>query len=550
MNDIWLKYSFITTNSNLTISYPQHFIKMIAIRLIVFVQLLLMVSPVFAQTENEIYTPVERGKYSESQRIGVWEYRDNPNEISLKIDYTNNQILFIKVDTSYFLVKENDRWIQQKLEVPCRFHGSLSMLHDHYSRSLIEIASRMYAQDKSFNTYLVFEVDENGLAKNPVVNGDSGFGLDDVLLNAFATAPNFWISGVNSLGKRVTTKMAIKFSYCKDGCAEIENDSIPNVVLTMRFEKSVIQRNTARFRITNENAGIQFSPNDKKVLMEVFDQQSNKIACIVDLENNSTRMIPFSNTNGAIWIDNSNILFKYKYYYYPYLAAIFDTTSGDVTVRSDSATYFHTISSQDKIAFVSDHHTQNRLWTMDLKSKAHKELLLDPFILTYPISWSPDESKILLVQQEKPFTRLILYDFENDKSRTIPLLNAMLLGWSPDGKKILLERYRLGDHTSIGEYFEFDTEANQLTQLFSKIKGAVGASVSPTFQKFAISIYGNLYLTETNEFKTTRIAKGVNSEFSWSNNGKLIAFTSVKDNNLYVYDIDSKLTTQISNFSH
>src|SRR5687768_529587 len=127
-----------------------------------WLRLTLFFSMILVETqaqEGEIVTPGERGKYHGSNRIGIWEYRDRPGGVSLKVDYTNQRLVYIKPDTSGFIIKKNNLWVKEKLEIPCRFHGSQALLESHYRA--FSFPFDVVTKKKTARVFLTFEVNEN-----------------------------------------------------------------------------------------------------------------------------------------------------------------------------------------------------------------------------------------------------------------------------------------------------------------------------------------------------------------------------------------------------
>lgn len=151
----------------------------------------LVTHSIFAQNKK-INNEFEKGNIKNGYKEGVWEYYDKPGELALKIDYSAAKLLFLKSDTSGYVIKVNDEWVKSKLDVQPRYIGSMNDFGKVYST--IQYPAEARANGIAGKFYITFEIDTLGrLGQYEVIN-DIGYGCAQVVIKALKKLPNYWLS--------------------------------------------------------------------------------------------------------------------------------------------------------------------------------------------------------------------------------------------------------------------------------------------------------------------------------------------------------------------
>lgn len=506
------------------------------------------------QAINNIFTPIEKGAYIGNARVGIWEYWDSPGRMNLSIDYSKGEIVYFQKDTSDFYIKGSDGgWVKSKLDIPCRFHGSIVTLISHYQALENDLLKDLSKSRDPLEFYLTFDVDENATAFNPQVIGNPGSAVEKKILKHFDNAPNYWIVGIKNDSVKIC-KIALQFSYCPTYCLESNLKPInAKVIFISRVGqwgyKSI--KSNSSFGITNENNGIVFSPDDKKIVVESGVASgpigvSNQSVIVVNLENQEIKKIPFTNTNGATWFGNNEIIFKYKFDHWFGSAAIFNIDNSEVRRRSDSATYFHVASSSgSKVAFASLDKHNYCIWQLDATNLKTRLLIKNPKSKIVPISWSPDEHLLLFLMNEHGFLKYYIIDVTTGKILLVPLYNCQFAGWGKNGKSLFLQKVEAGDYNFSATIYQFIPNTDEINAIVPETKWLYASSYSSLANQFALVIKDDLYLYTPGHEKPSKVIEGVTPGIYWSNNGKFIAYIQKKGQQLYLYSLESKSSKKI-----
>jgi hypothetical protein len=491
-----------------------------------------------AQPLETVITPAEEGQYQGDRRVGVWQFYDRPSTVALKVDYDKSDIFF-EPDISDYTIYKNGSWVKSKLQIPCRFHGSTVSLKSHYEMNVF-LPADMAQQERDVEAILTFEVNEDGFAINPNVEGNSLGELSETILRAFETAPNSWITGVTHEGHAVKCKMAIAFSFNHRVALQKTDDA--KLILTINQFSRIIPR--VNFNPTFFSNGIKFSDDDNKVCFGLY-RRTDKILSVIDIKSAKTDFVPYTNVNETVWLNNNQLLFTYKYSAWPIFAAVYDANSKRITHKSDSVTRsHHVLPKRARIGFTTFADGNSYVWTATLDG-SKKELITTES--TYRIVgnvWSPDEQKLLCNLQDK-FNKWTVIDIPTKERITIPLYSSAFVGWSADGKSIFLAKAETRDYSIQTEFFRFDIETKELISLF-KQKRVHSLDYDAGSDKLLLNIGGSIYLTS---FKTpderTLLVKNAGS-FKLSHNLNLLAYVSTKNEQMHVYDMEKKTSYQVS----
>jgi hypothetical protein len=517
---------------------------------------------------SKMQTLVERGDSLNGMRVGMWDYFDHPRQLSLRIDYDKGKLVFIRPDTSHFYVRDGEQWVPRKLAIPCRFNGSISSLIDHYDQ--FSIPYEMVLEKKYFSSWLTFQVEPNGIATNPEVHNDPGYGLKDEILALFFSAPNYWIPGRDGAGKFVTCRMGIRFDFCTT-C-----ESNPPFPLKILFTGI----NPARKGPWEDSSpSFVFSPDNNKLMImpSKLDASSpNERALIIDLQSKAIQPVPFDHSGNSWWLNNEQILFMPKYYNRtPNVLAILELPTNKITFLSDSTTFSHRLSAdRKKLAYITSSNGLYTLYFSDLSTGTSNKILQTDKLFTLE-SWSPDGRFLMMQIPEGSFIKYLIVNHESGETIQLPLMNARFCGWSLDGSRVYQYKSTSNEYTSfsererptqydgivqiqtikttqyepIFELFETNFLSGTLPQnLFKKSKN-ITIRYSASTNRFLLVMDNSAYLLENySKAKPIKIIEKC-SLAEWSNDGNLIAYQNSKDKKLYLYTVATEQTEGLTTVS-
>ena len=165
----------------------------------------------FSETKT-INSPIEKGILKDNIKVGVWEYYDeDTNELSLKVNYDDGTLLYIKKDTSNYVLFKNSEWITSRTDIPPRYIGSEKEFYSVLQKTTNYPSSALEMQTVG-KLYLLFEVDTFGNATNLEIINSPGNGFDEVVKKGFSNVPNYWVPAVKDQ-KNYSSRFIIPFTF-------------------------------------------------------------------------------------------------------------------------------------------------------------------------------------------------------------------------------------------------------------------------------------------------------------------------------------------------
>lgn len=144
-------------------------------------------------------TPFMKGLSRNGKRVGVWSYYDREDELTLKVNHTTGEILYLEKSKGPYVIEENGLWIEKELKSYPRYLGSESELY-HVLANNLRYPKRARQRRKDGTIYLVFEVNTDGMAGKFKLYNDIGFGCGEEVLRAFSLVTNAWLPAVDDSG--------------------------------------------------------------------------------------------------------------------------------------------------------------------------------------------------------------------------------------------------------------------------------------------------------------------------------------------------------------
>lgn len=107
----------------------------------------------------------EKGYAKDGMKIGFWEYYRSDEELEIKYSHTSGKVVYMRPDTSEFVIFKNNQWVSQRLQVYPIFIGSTVY---YYKDLAMELDYPAKARDRNFQgtIYISFEIDTLGYPQN------------------------------------------------------------------------------------------------------------------------------------------------------------------------------------------------------------------------------------------------------------------------------------------------------------------------------------------------------------------------------------------------
>lgn len=173
-------------------------------KLLIFFFFLTQFSISFSQTQ-EVKDENMWGKIENGRKTGNWQYFDEPGELSLMINYTTGNLRYIKPDTSKYLIKQGDEWIEAEVNTPPHFIGSKNQVEDYISKN-IGFPREARIRGLEGVTIISAIIDDTGNFGDFEIIKKLEGGYSEEVINALSALPNTWIQATNSTGG-VTSKL-------------------------------------------------------------------------------------------------------------------------------------------------------------------------------------------------------------------------------------------------------------------------------------------------------------------------------------------------------
>jgi Tol biopolymer transport system component len=496
------------------------------VRLIVCICSVLFISSIKAQKVN---TPLEKGDSKEGKRIGIWEYYDTPKKPALIIDYDRGKILHVEPDTAAVLVWRNNKWVREKLAVPCRPHGSWLIWSEYWGGQ----KDFIFRLKGSYS--IIFDVWEDGTASLVKVDPDPGEGAKKLLENAFYKAPNYWISGVGLDNNPVRVRNSMTFHVCYKDCPKAP-ENIHKLVLT------------------NENSALQFSPDGSKLLIEAPSPISHKKSqnmYIIKTNDLTIKTLPYQQIVGSSWLNSEDILFKYNYL--PYLSgmtAIYYGAEDKVITVADSVLYFHTLNLlRTKLAFCKNERDGIGIFIQDLNTGRTKKVNVNPSFHQHTLGWSPDDSHLILDRTIEDKKHFVVYNLATGKEEVLPDKYRAFCGWAQDSSEMYVGNIDIREYSSVGQIFKYNLQSKKLIEVSGKIANLYQAAYNATVDLFLFRIKDRLYIGKfsANNQDKKEIARDVKFAH-WSNDGKRIAYIT-EGWKVFLFDLETETIRNLAEWN-
>ncbi|WP_147407483.1 energy transducer TonB [Reichenbachiella sp. MSK19-1] len=151
-----------------------------------------------AQVE-EVKNKTSWGKLENNQKVGNWQYYDEPGKLSLMVNHSTGKIIFFEKDTSKYLIKKEGDWVLSHVVNPPHYLGSKMDFFNFIGENLTYPPVPL-ANNKTGQAAVSFEIDEQGAVSHfEIIKSEEGWFARE-LLGLLKAAPPIWIPAAIETG--------------------------------------------------------------------------------------------------------------------------------------------------------------------------------------------------------------------------------------------------------------------------------------------------------------------------------------------------------------
>lgn len=267
----------------------------------------------------------------------------------------------------------------------------------------------------------------------------------------------------------------------------------------------------------------------------------------------------FPNVNQSIGEADTNIISK------PDLKLTTDIMTPEVLWSFGRISEVNLSPKRDMLVFgikyynIEQNKGNNDLYTMDINGNFFKQITKTNFS-EYNPSFTPDGKKIAFLSPESGSMQIWTMNVDGSNKIQISFIDGNINGfkYSPDGKKILFIKEVKLDTTAQDKYKDLPKSTGKiLKDMMYRHWDSWNESYSHIFiADVSDSIKSAVDIMAGEQYNSPRKPFGGMEEINWSPNSKLIAYTCVKkkgiayalstNSDIYIYNIETKKTTNIS----
>jgi hypothetical protein len=160
--------------------------------------------------ENQLLV---KGYYKQGVKDSIWECFDYDGQLTLKFNYTKNDLIFYKPSTLAncwkYRILTDDNSLDTTLSRPPIFMGGDNFMFDEFIRNIRYPSNGL---PKSGIVYVIFTVDKFGKTSNYHLGTHYGYGMDEKVLKIVKDLPFSWLPGLKN-GQAVDVEVVIPFTF-------------------------------------------------------------------------------------------------------------------------------------------------------------------------------------------------------------------------------------------------------------------------------------------------------------------------------------------------
>jgi hypothetical protein len=538
------------------------------------VLLLVITHSVTAQNSFIKISPFEIGHLN-SVRVptGIWNYFDEPDSLSLTINYDNRSLVYLRKDTSKVsCVKSDLGWSPQVVQRQARFLGSLSNLYAYYQTQKAFYLNTWFSSNKKQPAdmsdqiiWLSFEIGVDGKAGNPEVHTDLPDEFRQIMLTIFKEAPNLWLPAL--MGNReVPVKLTIPFVRCGELCSDLpelkEGTVTPfgKILFTVpRIKKNETQNTKPRkISFLGAEKKLGWSPDGAHILFQAALLPDARKKDVIVLGGNHPSILYRFSAEGKLlniyfFSEGAHVIcaspecgdFVVEFISileYP-LLTFFRSKYSNLTYPKKYGLYNPTLQPNNTVAAVNTWGGSPNILLWDIPSNTLKETSIPSDADLKPISWKDENLLLCLESKDFGLTNFFsLVNLQTGERKLLPFLNDGFLGWSPDRNKMLF----LLNNTfnPFGQLYSYDFETNTETLVKKDAFNITMAFFGKSDQEVFYLQGSDLFQLNRQTKKSKKILSHVTMP-SLNKDRTMILYFDEKSNGVFTYNLETTEKVEI-----
>lgn len=254
--------------------------------------IVLTISVLSLHSQDLIQNEFEKGSLANGKRVSVWEYYDQNGDVELKLDYSSGRLVYLKPDSSDFVIYKDGSWKAQKLSIyPIPLEGYYNL--ERKLKAKIRFPKEALAIRSTGEVVVMFEVDTAGRSADFRIMKDIEGGCGKEVLRVLKEIDPLWITAqVNR--KTYRSRFLLRVIFLMDGLTAIEAVTdlpLARVLQPLRVIVVGVERRTS---LTALRSSAKLSPQSKFYNMGVAAAEQNNLKEADSLFTLSIRASPTS----------------------------------------------------------------------------------------------------------------------------------------------------------------------------------------------------------------------------------------------------------------
>jgi hypothetical protein len=535
------------------------------------VLLCIVAGPISGQPVYYNLSPFEIGRYDAAGNpIGLWNYFDEPDSLGLTINYDTRSLIYLKGKSpQQSCISTPNGWKTHPVRRPARFIGSYFELYRYYLREASTELNYLFRNNPLYNNisnkiiFLSFEVDEDGLAKKPEVNGEYDRKISSILLDAFKGAPNRWLPAIKE-NQESATKFTIPFFYCVDTCKEVSAlkpgkiTDHGQILFSVPIGNSVKSpSNLTGLYLTNPYYFILgWSSDEQNILIhrvaDLISENKKTFFGItlptifqqVSLNGQLTSSYLLKNGGGIICYssDCSDFIVQFSGWHHP-LLALYNSKFHNLNYIKCFTPFSPALlpgQSMAAIGVPAKNGSELLLW--DIQRNILNSTPIKSNLFIQPIIWV-DENNLLVWESNiaDDIHYLTLVNIRTGDKQMLPFINAHFQSISPNHKEILIKKT---DRFGKTKLFIYNLETGSELELLKSFNPNSTAFFGRSENEIIYVANSALLIMDVRTKKSKKIITNVAFPALSPKGNKLLYFEE-KSKSIYIYDFNTGTKTKI-----